>query len=739
MRGKIVLVQLPSPFLISDRDLPLMGLLYLAASLRRAGIEVQVADLVGQTEENWFIPEGDVYGFSFVTAQTPLARRAIGMVRERTSHPVTVIVGGAHASALPEWCLKFLDADFCFKGEADNTIVDFMTGKDPAEIEGVYRWTGARGTSEIKGNYKLPRVDMTAACLPARDMVDIRSFHRVGINRYVTEGVRYEGYLQTGRGCPFDCLGGDTLVNTVEGMIPIKELADTKESIGVFTYDFVEQRAKVSTAYNISMRRAHTDMVRVHFDDGTHIDCTPDHEFVAFKWGNQFIGESEWREQAKNLQSGQSVRAIKEATSGPGDPYVDVSWRRRSRQKKHRMVLEWKLGRRLAAQEEVHHLDGNTLNNHPDNLVLVASHKEHINVWHPEFSERMQTDNPTKNGISALWAANLSKASKGRPKTEETKQRMREAWIKRREVVNHKVISVEKLEGKFDTYCLEVPETGWFYANNVLVKNCAFCAQAAITGRVARNIPVEHVITDLEELLGKYECDLIYIEDDLFVIQKKRVLELCKVFEPINFKWHCLCRADTMDQELADSMARAGCKNVTFGFETGSDAMLLAMDKGETMEETWRAIGNVKAAGMGIRGQMIVGFPGETQETIEESAEFVRTAPVDKWGFHMFSLLPGTQAWRAAVTKGEINMEDPHLFDEGFETIGKPGQWSKRFYEPEQAREWLGYLRGIAQERNIYELGQTDKDIVDGKLKKVATLVEAQHALGLGHSPWGGV
>lgn len=472
MRGKIVLVQLPSPFLISDRDLPLMGLLYLAANLRRNGIDVQVADLVGQPEDNWYIPEGEVYGFSFVTAQTPLARKAIQMVRARTSREVTVVVGGAHASALPEWCLTYLDADYAFKGEADDTIVEFMRG-DPIEgIGGLYRWEGRRGESEIKGNFKLPRVDMKTACLPARDMVDIRSFHRVGINRYVTEGVRYEGYLQTGRGCPFDC---------------------------------------------------------------------------------------------------------------------------------------------------------------------------------------------------------------------------------------------------------------------------AFCAQAAITGRVARNIPVDNVLADLDELLGKYECDLIYIEDDLFVIQKKRVLELCRVFEPIGFKWHCLCRADTMDQELADSMARAGCKNVTFGFETGSDKMLLAMDKGETMEETWAAIKCVKNAGMGIRGQMIVGFPGETEETIEESAEFVRTAPVDKWGFHMFSLLPGTQAWRAAVLKGEIKMDDPHLFDEGFETIGKPGQWSKRFYEPEKAREWLAYLRGIANDRNIYELGQSDKDIKDGKLKKVTTLEEAHRELGLGHAPWSGV
>lgn len=461
---KVVLIQLPSPWLISDRDLPLMGILYLAANLRKHGVDVQVADLVGQSPDRWYIPEGDVYGISAVTAQVPLVRECVRQLRERTAKDVVIVGGGPHTSALPEWSLQHLDLDYAFKGEADYTFLDFIKGKEPSEIEGCYSWADQRGGGSILKNTKLPKVPLEDLPLPARDLVDIRSFHRVGINRYVTEGVRYEGYLQTGRGCPFDC---------------------------------------------------------------------------------------------------------------------------------------------------------------------------------------------------------------------------------------------------------------------------AFCAQAAITGRSARNIPVEAIRRDLDELLGRFECDLIYIEDDLFVIQKKRVLELCRVFKPIGFKWHCLCRADTMDQELADAMADAGCRNVTFGFETGSDQMLLNMDKGETMAETWAAIGCVKRAGMGIRGQMIVGFPGETEGTIEESANFVRTAPVDKWGFHMFSLLPGTQAWRAAVASGQINLNDPHLFDEGFETIGKPGQWSKRFYEPERAREWLTYLRGIADKRNIYEMGASDADIVDGKVQKVG--------MALNHAAWGGV
>jgi len=111
---KVVLIQLPSPWLISDQDLPLMGLLYLAASLRAASVEVQVADLVGLSPEKWLVPEGDIYGISLVSAQVPAAKQIVRMLRERTRHPVTIVVGGPHVSAMPEWSLRYLDADYAF-------------------------------------------------------------------------------------------------------------------------------------------------------------------------------------------------------------------------------------------------------------------------------------------------------------------------------------------------------------------------------------------------------------------------------------------------------------------------------------------------------------------------------------------------------------------------------------------------------------------------------------------------
>jgi len=148
------------------------------------------------------------------------------------------------------------------------------------------------------------------------------------------------------------------------------------------------------------------------------------------------------------------------------------------------------------------------------------------------------------------------------------------------------------------------------------------------------------------------------------------------------------------------TMAKAGCRGVMFGFESGSDEMLRRMRKGLTVEQALRAAEAASCAGMYVRAQMIVGFPGETDETIEETAHFVRNADVAKYGFHIFAPLPGSAVWNDPVAFDfELDKENVN-FEDGFTTIGRPGEWSSAVVD---ATDWLGYLNDVAQGRNIYE------------------------------------
>jgi len=291
----------------------------------------------------------------------------------------------------------------------------------------------------------------------------------------------------SGMGCKWKCLAGDTLINTINGMVPIVELVGKKAK--VLTYDKENNDILYADAIHIRKTGENEQLVRVHFDDGTHIDCTPDHRFKRFVNGNQSVPVREYDTEAKDLKPKDSVRAVKYTTSKKWND-VNISWRRNKYAKEHRLKMEATLGRKLSIKEHVHHKDGIRNNNDLDNLIVVHG-RNHAPFFHPEISERMRNNNPAKN-MTPEWREKIGKAITGKVRSYESRLKYRESKLGKKNPnykhgeqlnkmsrvlkdPNHKVVSVEWLDKKEDTYCMEVPGYDWFYANNVLVHNCTFC------------------------------------------------------------------------------------------------------------------------------------------------------------------------------------------------------------------------------------------------------------------------
>lgn len=125
----------------------------------------------------------------------------------------------------------------------------------------------------------------------------------------------------TGR-CNYRCLSGDTLVDTIYGRIPIKELSERFSTVPVYTYK--DGEVFISDAINIRKYGENEALVRVHFDDDTSIDCTPDHQFMQFRSLGNAEGTREWAVEAQHLEPMSSVRAYRENVTGGG--YVAICW-----------------------------------------------------------------------------------------------------------------------------------------------------------------------------------------------------------------------------------------------------------------------------------------------------------------------------------------------------------------------------------------------------------------------------
>lgn len=185
---KVVMINAPSDFLISDRDQPPMGLLSIAAYLREHGHEVCVADLAGVPEACWFIPEGDFYGITATTPQYPCALRIRSLLEGRKGKTV---IGGYHATSLPKRTLVEGRFDYVVIGEGEYAMLDIVEGRaDPGFVHG-----------RLADVNTIPR--------PAWDMLDIHDYAKIGTNSWLgpsPKGRNKEGYIQAiGRGCPYDC------------------------------------------------------------------------------------------------------------------------------------------------------------------------------------------------------------------------------------------------------------------------------------------------------------------------------------------------------------------------------------------------------------------------------------------------------------------------------------------------------------------------------------------------------
>mgnify|MGYP001613034196 FL=1 len=241
--------------------------------------------------------------------------------------------------------------------------------------------------------------------------------------------------------------------------------------------------------------------------------------------------------------------------------------------------------------------------------------------------------------------------------------------------------------------------------------DCGFCAQAAVSKRRMRYKTVERVIKEIKFLNARYGCDRIYFNDDTFIVDDKRTIELCTALKEIHdqgilYDWHCLTRADRTDPEMFRIMYESGCRQVTYGIETGSQKILDIIEKQTTVEENMNAVIVAKEAGLKVRAQMIVGLPGETQETVEETAEFIRRAPADSFGMHIFVPLPGCQIWYDP-DRYDFPINKETMF-EYYHTIGNRGEEDAAYLHknPKQIIEWKNYLVKVIGERNIVKYAE---------------------------------
>jgi anaerobic magnesium-protoporphyrin IX monomethyl ester cyclase len=209
-----------------------------------------------------------------------------------------------------------------------------------------------------------------------------------------------------------------------------------------------------------------------------------------------------------------------------------------------------------------------------------------------------------------------------------------------------------------ETYLQFVPshtKTAQMVTSRGCPYSCIFCHN---TWRDApyRFNSAERVISEIEQLIEVYGVEAIFfVEDNLFV-NKPRLKKICKLMKEkkISIIWGGNARVDNIDLESLQMVKEVGCKQITFGFESGSQRILDLLNKKTTVEQNIRAVNMCKTVGIAANGTVIIGNPTETMDDIEATRRFIKETPISSLGVCIATPFPGTELWNWCEQRGLI-------------------------------------------------------------------------------------
>ncbi|MGN1186637.1 MAG: B12-binding domain-containing radical SAM protein [Methanobrevibacter wolinii] len=200
---------------------------------------------------------------------------------------------------------------------------------------------------------------------------------------------------------------------------------------------------------------------------------------------------------------------------------------------------------------------------------------------------------------------------------------------------------------------------------------CNFCSYpSTMGGRLYRLRSVKDLVDEIEYILTDMpEIKEIFIEDDTFTVNKKRVLEVCDEINKRGLKpiWSCNTRVD-LDYETMKAMKDAGCRLLVCGYESGNQEVLNKTKKGITLEQSRNFAKNARDLDIKVFGCFMIGLTGDNLETINETYEFAKEVYPDMCFFQQAVPFPGTEFYTWAKDNGYLVTEDysKWLNDDGY-------------------------------------------------------------------------
>lgn len=186
---------------------------------------------------------------------------------------------------------------------------------------------------------------------------------------------------------------------------------------------------------------------------------------------------------------------------------------------------------------------------------------------------------------------------------------------------------------------------------------CVFCNwPQTISGRHYRVRSAKNIVDEIEFLLNNYYFKSLLFNDDTFTANKRHAVAVCDEIlrRGLQFDWACYARADTDDRELLEKLKAAGCYLLKVGVESSNQAILDGVKKGYKVENVRKGIKLMMDMGFHVHATFVIGLPGETKETIQETVNFAIELNPTTVQFSSAIPYPGTEFYKLLDRNGDI-------------------------------------------------------------------------------------
>ncbi len=195
---------------------------------------------------------------------------------------------------------------------------------------------------------------------------------------------------------------------------------------------------------------------------------------------------------------------------------------------------------------------------------------------------------------------------------------------------------------------------------------CTFCRAGDVWGRKVRTRSPERIVSEILDLRDRWGVKDITFMTDTLLTQRTWAESVfdAMIEADLGIEWIGNARVDEVRPHLLEKMKKSGCRLMSFGIESGNADVLAGTKKGITLQQSLDGIRAVREAGITAFAYFILGMPGETQETIQESIDFAKTLDADYVNFHIATPFPGTEFYEQAKANGWITTYNWEEYEE---------------------------------------------------------------------------